>query len=142
MRKNVRQHELCQTRSSYRAMWDRRVRGEAPPPPRQSEGPQPAGQKPGPGTHLKGIFRELGFEACPICQGRAAQMDNWGAAGCREHFEEIVGWLRETAGRLGWAERFALVGRATASGWLLKVNWLDPIPSLVEEAIRRAERGG
>ena len=30
--------------------------------------------------------------ACP-CQDRIIQMNAWGPAGCREHLDEIVGWL-------------------------------------------------
>jgi len=36
------------------------------------------------------------------CRVRIAQMNAWGPDGCREHLEEIVGWLLEEAQRRGW----------------------------------------
>ncbi len=29
-------------------------------------------------------------------------MNAWGPAGCREHLEEIVGWMVEEANKRGW----------------------------------------
>jgi hypothetical protein len=55
-------------------------------------------QRRGPGTELK---RLLAWFASPSdsceCESRAAQMDAWGPDGCREHLNEIVGWLLEEA---------------------------------------------
>jgi hypothetical protein len=43
-----------------------------------------------PGSRLKEEFAKWHAEECPICSGLAAQMDAWGAAGCREHLKKIV----------------------------------------------------
>jgi hypothetical protein len=43
-----------------------------------------------PGTRLKEEFSKWDVEECPICAGLAAQMDQWGAAGCREHLDYLV----------------------------------------------------
>ena len=68
----------------------------APQPVRPS-GPPPAG----PGTELKKLLRLVGITATPTCpcNARAAQMDRWGADECESRQDEIVGWLREEAGR-------------------------------------------
>jgi len=44
----------------------------------------------------EGPTRECG------CVDRINQMNAWGPAGCREHLEEIVGWLVEEANKRGW----------------------------------------
>lgn len=137
--KSWREHELCRTDAAYRSLWDSQANAR-PATPDVAAAEKRARVQFGPGSWLKAIFAELGFSGCQICGERAAEMDRWGVEGCRERFDEIVAWLRESAEQLGWGERFKLLGRATASGWLLRVNWLDPIPSLVKEAIKRAER--
>jgi hypothetical protein len=55
----------------------------------------------GPGTELKKLLRLVGITATPTCpcNARAAQMDVWGADECETRLDEIVGWLREEAGR-------------------------------------------
>lgn len=62
----------------------------------------------GPGTELHKLIRRwTGAWEFPGCQcaARMAQMDLWGPAGCREHLEEIVGWLLQAAGDLAEAYR-------------------------------------
>lgn len=98
----------------------------------------------GPGTELKALLAALGVEEKPNCDcnAKALQMDLWGLAGCRAHFDEIVGWMREGQGRWGWQEKIAIAAKAVATGLAFKVNWSDPFPGLIEEAIRRAEATG
>ncbi len=36
------------------------------------------------------------------CTDRINQMNAWGPLGCREHLDEIVGWLTEGATHRGW----------------------------------------
>jgi len=59
----------------------------------------------GPGDCLhRAIERRTGEEpklSCG-CRSRIARMNAWGPAGCREHLDEIVGWLLEEAERRGW----------------------------------------
>ena len=54
---------------------------------------------------LHRVFNSIGIyavEDCP-CMKRMATMDEWGWVKCQEpeRIEEIVGWLREEAGRRG-----------------------------------------
>jgi hypothetical protein len=55
----------------------------------------------GPGTELKKLLRLVGITAKPTCpcNAHAVQMDIWGADECQQRLDEIVGWLREEAGR-------------------------------------------
>ena len=60
----------------------------------------------GPGTELKKLLAKVGINASPTCScnARARRMDveesrepGW----CEGHLDEIVGWLREEAGKRG-----------------------------------------
>jgi hypothetical protein len=95
----------------------------------------------GPGTELKKILADIGVNPAPSCDcnGKARQMDLWGVAGCREQFDTIVGWMRDGQDRWGWKEKLAIAAKAVVSGLVFKLNWTDPYPGLIEEAIRRAE---
>lgn len=66
-------------------------------------------------------------------------MDEWGAAGCREHRAEIVGWLQEAREKYGWSSRLTAGLRSVTSGLVFRIRLTDPLGSLVDEAIRRAE---
>jgi len=95
----------------------------------------------GPGTELKKILEALGIEAGPTCdcRARADQMDAWGIAGCRANREQIIEWMREGQSRWGWKDKLSAAAKAVQIGLAFKLNPLDPFPSLVDEAIRRAE---
>lgn len=100
--------------------------------------PRPQAVGGGPGTELKALLAEAGFEAgnC-TCNSRAAQMDAWGPAACRERRDEIVGWMKEAYRRLGWLARLGGAFKALRNGLVFDVS--DPVGGLVDEAIRRAE---
>lgn len=72
----------------------------APPPPAP---PPPPPTRGGPGTELKRLLSMVGIKAAPncSCNARARIMDDQGVDWCEAHLEEIVGWLREEAGRRG-----------------------------------------
>lgn len=94
----------------------------------------------GPGTELTAIIHELKLsEGCGSCSGKASQMNEWGVQGCRDNFETIVGWLRESEKKPGWKAKVKAAAIAFATGLAFKVNWSDPLPDLITEAIRRAE---
>jgi hypothetical protein len=121
--------------------------------------PWPLGK--GPGTELKSILSSVGINSSPncACNRRMAQMDQWGVKECKEHFDEIVGWINESAVQWGWSkaaeqkvlessepihqltmtEKLGIGWKSLMSGIAFQVNWLDPYPGLVTEAIRRAE---
>ena len=129
------------------------------PRPKEQIFPWPKGY--GPGTELKAILASVGINPTPncSCNARMKQMDVWGIEGCKEHFDEIVGWLNESAESWGWvkaaekkvieseepihqltmAEKLAIGWKSLMSGIAFQVNWLDPYPGLVKESIRRSE---
>jgi hypothetical protein len=94
----------------------------------------------GPGTELKSLLKQLGIAENPTCDcnAKAAQMDAWGIAGCREHFDEIVGWMRDGQQGWGWKDKLAAAAKAVTSGIAFQVNWSDPFPGLITLAIERA----
>lgn len=95
----------------------------------------------GPGRELTALFASLdltGKKACK-CEVHALQMNRWGVEDCKENRAVIIGWLREAYDTTTWLERRKSELAALATGLAFKINWLDPIPSLVDEAIRRAE---
>lgn len=53
------------------------------------------------GAELKKLLRRVGItaEAGCSCNRRAGTMDENGCDWCEEHIDEIVGWLREEAGK-------------------------------------------
>ena len=119
--------------------------------------PVPEGPGFGPGTELKKLLESLGLPPCEECTGRSVQMDLWGVAGCREHRDVIVGWLKESAQALGWKDTVRTIWGRIRAGWptttpvygdtglaptireLMRFNVLDPYGSLVDCAIARAE---
>lgn len=93
----------------------------------------------GPGSELSAMFLSLGVPRCTGCKISAQKMNSWGTQGCREHKEEIVVRLRERLREHGAAVRIRAAWRALCTGLAIRLNWLDPLPSLVDEAIRRSE---
>lgn len=96
----------------------------------------------GPGTELMALLHGLGIEPppdCP-CHEHAEQMDRWGVDRCRANRETIIGWLNEARAEWGWGA-FILPGvRTLVSGLAFQLSIRDPVGSLVDEAIERAER--
>jgi hypothetical protein len=96
----------------------------------------------GPGTELRKMLESIGVNAAPgcDCKARQAQMDIWGVEECRNHREEIIGWMRDGQGRWGWAAKIKAAALAVQTGLAFKLNPADPFPTLIDEAIRRAEK--
>lgn len=98
----------------------------------------------GPGTELGILLAGLSIvpaSACD-CKAKAMQMDDWGVAGCKEpaKYDWIIRELKAGQVRWGWAAKFKAAALAVWQGFAFKVDPLDPVPGLVDEAIRRAER--
>lgn len=98
----------------------------------------------GPGTELKLILKNIGVEERPgcDCNGKMNQMDNWGVKGCREHFDEIVKWMREGMAKWGWYDKMKAAAAAVKTGLALQINWFDPWPDMVNMAIEEAAKKG
>lgn len=90
------------------------------------------------GDHLHELLTKIGLQPTTTCQceQRRVAMNSWGITGCREHREEIVGWLREAGSQLSYSQQFAAFAALASESWW---SLTDPYGSLVDEAIRRAE---
>lgn len=93
----------------------------------------------GPGDHLREVLEQLGLypNTCE-CKERMRQMNEWGIAGCQEHKNEILAWLRIEQGRRGWVEQGRAAFLAIKTGLFTKLSPMDPANGLFEEAMRRA----
>jgi hypothetical protein len=67
-------------------------------------------------------------------------MDAWGVAGCLTNRDQIIQWMRDGQSRWGWRDKLAAAAKAVQIGLAFKLNPLDPFPSLIDEAIRRADK--
>jgi len=101
--------------------------------------PWPSG---GPGTHLAGLLHKLGINPHPncSCRKRMQQMDAWGASECRTNREQIIQWMREGAPNYGWTDKIKAAANAVITGIAFTVNWSDPFPDLIDQAIKLAEK--
>ncbi len=95
----------------------------------------------GPGSQLWKLLESLGVKHTNSCSciSRAEQMNAWGVAGCRDHRDEILGWMREGQDQFGWRDKLTAATRAVTTGLAFRLNPLDPFPGILDEAIRRAE---
>lgn len=107
----------------------------------QADGIQVKVPQHGPGTELKKMLSKLGVNPSPTCDcnGKAAQMNIWGVKGCEEHFDEIVGWMREGQDRWKWTDKVKAAALAVRTGLVFKFSPTDPYPGLIREAIRLAQ---
>lgn len=101
---------------------------------------QPKPLPAGPGTELKKLLLSLGIASDDTCwcNKRAALMNEWGIAECRERRSEIASWLREKAEERSWVDKLQAARLAITTGIALSINPLDLYGSLVDIAIERA----
>ena len=95
-----------------------------------------------PGNELMELLKSLGIPArwCEGCKGRAAMMNQNGIVWCRENRATIVGWLAEQRDSVDWITQASVAAKMLTTGVYLLVNPLDPLGSLVDIAIMRAEK--
>jgi hypothetical protein len=142
-----RQHRICRGEiltpekcEAFRANWQMLRDGGLSP----SEQTRPSG----PGTELKSLLSQLG--ATPTascgCDEKTHQMNAWGVAGCREHREEIIGWLKKSYAATNWPRVIRSAGAALFSGLAVSLAIAyarggveGVLGFLLDEAIRRAE---
>lgn len=111
----------------------------------------------GTGRELAGLLAECGItldrpepdapgqvgkiKACRKCEQVSAWMDRVGPALCRRFRGAIVSYLKKREKELGWGQRLSAAYKLLAKGLFVErwFNPLDPIGSIVDEAIKRAE---
>lgn len=93
------------------------------------------------GDEVADILKTLGFSRAKGCGCKILmrEMNSLGAAGCRREFRQLVAKLTEKYEATTWTERIRAAGLAVLSGIAFKLNIADPIPDLLNEAIRRAD---
>jgi hypothetical protein len=101
---------------------------------------QPEVPAEGPGTELRKLLSDLGItmSADCGCKAMAKRMNLWGVDGCRENHRQIVNHLKQAAARRDWHQKWSASVLVNAAFVGLRVNWLDPIPGMVDLAIERA----
>lgn len=95
----------------------------------------------GPGTEFGALVAQLGFESGPQCSCKAlmARMNAIGVEGCRREREPIVAAIRDNAKAWGWGSFAVAAAKAVVTGLVIHIDPTDPIGSLVDLAIARAE---
>lgn len=66
------------------------------------------------------------------------KMDSLGVVGCTKEFDSLVADLDANKSQFGLQHIALAAANAVLNGLAFKVNWADPIPGLLQEAIRRA----
>lgn len=96
----------------------------------------------GPGSELSNLLGSLGIKpkANCSCNLLISTMDSLGPAGCRQNKEKLLGLMRENQDKYGWGTYLRAGFNAVRTGWVFKLNPLDPLPQLFDEAIRLAEQ--
>ena len=96
----------------------------------------------GPGTEFRRLLEQLGIRPATTCNctDRMLRMNALGPAGCRRERERLLEEIRAAADGYGLVPT-ALAGlRAIATGLAARISLVDPIGSLFDEAVRRAEK--
>lgn len=90
-----------------------------------------------PGDALAALLKEVGIEATDECGcvAAAAQMNQWGAEGCRANRATIAGWLQSAALNHKWKDTLIVAMVLRKQKWF---NALHPFASIVDEAIQRS----
>jgi hypothetical protein len=93
-----------------------------------------------PGQILRWLIASVGLQetgGCG-CKDLAAKMDAWGVAGCEEHRPEILEKLRLASKDVPIAKLLRAARKAMIRG--LWINPVDPATSLLNHALKRAQR--
>lgn len=100
-------------------------------------------QKPetGPGAELWSLFDELGIQAKAGCSCKSIkrEMNRLGVDGCKNRRDKLLERIKKNATNYGAADAVKAASKAIASGLAFRINPLDAIGSLFDEAVRRAE---
>jgi hypothetical protein len=95
----------------------------------------------GPGTEYATIVHLLGFvEECSACQGLRNEMNVLGASGCRRHRDILVQRLKQNAEKKATAWSKVRAAIAAATHGMTFINPRDPVGSIFDEAVRRAQQ--
>jgi hypothetical protein len=96
----------------------------------------------GVGSQLWRLLKRLGIHnnAQCSCVLLADIMNTLGPQGCREQKETLLKLMSKNQEKYGWKDYFRAAKNAVLLGWIFKLNPLDPLPGLLNEAIKLAEQ--
>ena len=95
----------------------------------------------GAGSELKAILSSIGINPANCkCNRIAAEMDRCSFQELMLRRDEFVGELREAYLKSSWLQRITAAGLALKTGLAFQINWIDPLPDLVDEAIKRSQK--
>lgn len=77
-------------------------------------------------------------ESCN-CNALRSEMNALGVDGCRRMRDHLLVQLRDNAAHVPWTSYATATVAAVRTGIAWRLNPLDPVGSLLDEAIRRAE---
>lgn len=100
----------------------------------------PSLPEPGPGTEFQKLVGELGLQAKSGCTCGALmrRMNDLGIAGCERERKQLLDELRSNYTTFSAADKAWAAYNAVVTGLAFKMNPLEPLPGLLDEAIRRA----
>ncbi len=96
----------------------------------------------GPGTELSNLLSEFGIKPRTGCSCNLLidTMNSLGPEGCKQNKEKLLTLMRENQDKYGWGTYLRAGFNAVRTGWVFKLNPMDPLPQLFDEAIKRAEQ--
>lgn len=118
---------------------------DAHPPWRRRKGPPSrfALQRRGdlPGSQFRSLAVQLRISRKPgcNCEEVEAEMDLLGVAGCRSARQRLLAALRNNYARYNAWDKIRAGAAAVGTGLHRELEWRDPVASLFDLAVRRAE---
>ena len=102
--------------------------------------PKEIEQGSGVGSQLWRMLSSLGIEHKPECSCLllAEVMNDLGPRGCRKNRVKLLGLMRKNQERFGWATYLRVGVKALSLSWVYTLNPLDPLPGLLDRAIKLA----
>lgn len=93
----------------------------------------------GPGTEYELLAKEFGVKPVKSCSCTSlkSRMNRLGVHGCRNEREDLIQKLKENYTQLSLADKAKALVTGGLPAWM---NPLDPVASMFEEAVRRAEQ--
>lgn len=96
----------------------------------------------GPGTQFRQLLSEIDLHlpGCEGCQGTMSRMNRAGVEGCKEQRAQFLAEIKSRAKSVNFSKRLTAAWTAVQTGLCWSLNPLDPIGSLYDLAVSRAEK--
>lgn len=99
-------------------------------------------QQSGPGTRFRQLLSELNLKlpGCEGCQGTMARMNRAGVDGCKKNRAVFLTEIKSRAKSVTFQKKLVAAWMSLKTGLCWSINPLDPIGSLYDLAVNRAEK--